>query len=90
VCRRPDLIDLNKARKRSSLDNLKQAFDIAESVFGVTRLLDPEDFDVETDSDERSILTYVSSLYDRFPHVPTLEQSLRDNVRHSTSYHVLF
>jgi len=30
--------------------------------------------------DEKSIITYVSSLYDRFPNVPTLEQSLRENV----------
>lgn len=30
--------------------------------------------------DERSIVTYVSLLYDVFPNVPSLEQSLRDNV----------
>jgi plectin len=78
---RPDLVDLTRARKRPARENLKLAFDLAESVFGVTRLLDPEDFDVLVEPDELSILTYVSSLYDRFPHVPTLEQSLRDNER---------
>ena len=31
--------------------------------------------------DEKSILTYVSSLYDVFPQVPSVEQSLKDNVR---------
>jgi len=78
---RPDLIDMTKARKRPSRENLKLAFDIAENVFGVTRLLDQEDFDDLSEPDERSVLTYVSSLYDRFPHVPTLEQSLQDNER---------
>ena len=31
--------------------------------------------------DEKSIITYVSSLYDVFPDVPTVEQSLMDNER---------
>ena len=30
--------------------------------------------------DEKSVITYVSSLYDVFPEVPTVEQSLMDNV----------
>lgn len=30
--------------------------------------------------DEKSIITYVSSLYDVFPDVPSVEQSLKDNV----------
>ena len=29
---------------------------------------------------EKSVITYVSSLYDVFPEVPTVEQSLMDNV----------
>ena len=37
------------------------------------------DIDV-AEPDERSIITYVSLLYDVFPNVPSLEQSLRDNV----------
>ena len=37
------------------------------------------DVDV-SEPDEKSIITYVSFLYDLFPNVPTLEQSLRDNV----------
>lgn len=32
------------------------------------------------DPDEKSIITYVSSLYNVFPEVPSLEQSLQDNV----------
>jgi hypothetical protein len=30
--------------------------------------------------DEKSVITYVSSLYDVFPQVPSVEQSLKDNV----------
>ena len=30
--------------------------------------------------DEKSLITYVSSLYDVFPDVPTVQQSLLDNV----------
>lgn len=40
------------------------------------------DIDV-TEPDEKSIVTYVSLLYDIFPNVPSLEQSLRDNVSSS-------
>ena len=37
------------------------------------------DVDVER-PDEKSIITYVSSLYEQFPEVPSVEQSLKDNV----------
>ena len=30
--------------------------------------------------DEKSVITYVSSLYDVFPDVPSVEETLRDNV----------
>ena len=36
--------------------------------------------DVE-EPDEKSLITYVSSLYDVFPDVPSKEQSFRDDVR---------
>lgn len=37
--------------------------------------------DVDVDEpDERSLITYVSSLYDVFPEVPIMEQSLQENV----------
>lgn len=46
------------------------------------------DIDV-VEPDEKSIVTYVSLLYDVFPNVPSLEQSLRDNVSHTyMSLHV--
>ncbi|XP_041359578.1 microtubule-actin cross-linking factor 1, isoforms 1/2/3/5-like isoform X9 [Gigantopelta aegis] len=77
---RPDLVDVRQAKQSSNKQNLETAFRLYEREFGVTRLLDPEDIDVQQ-PDERSVITYVSSLYDVFPEVPTVEQSLRDNER---------
>ncbi|XP_014426859.2 dystonin isoform X19 [Pelodiscus sinensis] len=65
---RPDLIDMNTVAVQSNLANLEHAFYVAEKL-GVTRLLDPEDVDVSS-PDEKSVITYVSSLYDAFPKVP--------------------
>ncbi|XP_055732109.1 microtubule-actin cross-linking factor 1-like isoform X17 [Salvelinus fontinalis] len=65
---RPDLIDMEVVAQQSNLDNLEQAFEIAESL-GVTRLLDAEDVDVSS-PDEKSVITYVSSIYDAFPKIP--------------------
>ena len=41
VCR-PDLIDWARVCRQTPRENLKLAFDIAERVYNVTRLLDPE------------------------------------------------
>uniref|UniRef100_UPI00398F0CEB microtubule-actin cross-linking factor 1 isoform X2 n=1 Tax=Pristiophorus japonicus TaxID=55135 RepID=UPI00398F0CEB len=65
---RPDLIDMEKVSLQSNQENLEQAFAVAEAL-GVTRLLDPEDVDVPS-PDEKSVLTYVSSIYESFPKVP--------------------
>uniref|UniRef100_G1T6S4 Dystonin n=1 Tax=Oryctolagus cuniculus TaxID=9986 RepID=G1T6S4_RABIT len=65
---RPDLIDMNTVAVQSNLANLEHAFYVAEKI-GVIRLLDPEDVDVSS-PDEKSVITYVSSLYDAFPKVP--------------------
>ncbi|XP_044142353.1 LOW QUALITY PROTEIN: microtubule-actin cross-linking factor 1-like [Bufo gargarizans] len=65
---RPDLVDMQKVEIQSNRENLEQAFEIAESL-GVTRLLDAEDVDVSS-PDEKSVITYVSSIYDAFPKVP--------------------
>ncbi|XP_072561814.1 microtubule-actin cross-linking factor 1, isoforms 1/2/3/4/5 isoform X5 [Paramormyrops kingsleyae] len=65
---RPDLINMEVVAKQSNRENLEQAFEIAESL-GVTRLLDPEDVDVPS-PDEKSVITYVSSIYDAFPKIP--------------------
>nr|XP_043908241.1 microtubule-actin cross-linking factor 1 isoform X15 [Solea senegalensis] len=65
---RPDLIDMEVLSQQSNRENLEQAFEIAEAL-GVTRLLDAEDVDVPS-PDEKSVITYVSSIYDAFPKIP--------------------
>lgn len=100
------LIDMNKVYRQSNLENLDQAFSVAERDLGVTRLLDPEgtcrcpsarasalqparapltrptcpaDVDVPQ-PDEKSIITYVSSLYDARPRVPDAQDGVKANV----------
>nr|XP_012615519.1 plectin isoform X27 [Microcebus murinus] len=75
---KPMLIDMNKVYRQSNLENLDQAFSVAERDLGVTRLLDPEDVDVPQ-PDEKSIITYVSSLYDAMPRVPDAQDGVRAN-----------
>ncbi|XP_018121030.1 dystonin isoform X16 [Xenopus laevis] len=65
---RPDLIDLDTVVAQSNITNLENAFYVAEKL-GVTRLLDPEDVDVSS-PDEKSVITYVASMYDVFPKTP--------------------
>nr|XP_043901256.1 dystonin isoform X7 [Solea senegalensis] len=65
---RPDLIDMSRVSTQTNRSNLENAFCVAEQL-GVARLLDPEDVDVQA-PDEKSVITYVSTLYDAFPKVP--------------------
>ncbi|XP_048352806.1 dystonin isoform X19 [Sphaerodactylus townsendi] len=74
---RPDLIDMNTVAVQSNLANLEHAFFVAEKL-GVARLLDPEDVDVSS-PDEKSVITYVSSLYDAFPKVPECGEGISAN-----------
>ncbi|XP_038627542.1 dystonin isoform X17 [Tachyglossus aculeatus] len=74
---RPDLIDMSTVAVQSNLANLEHAFYVAEKI-GVTRLLDPEDVDVSS-PDEKSVITYVSSLYDAFPKVPEGGEGINAN-----------
>ncbi|KAM9310114.1 plectin isoform 5-T5 [Pholidichthys leucotaenia] len=73
----PRLIDMGKVYRQNNLENLEHAFGVAERDLGVTRLLDPEDVDVPH-PDEKSIITYVSSLYDAMPRMDT-HDGLRSN-----------
>ncbi|XP_022239565.1 microtubule-actin cross-linking factor 1-like isoform X12 [Limulus polyphemus] len=66
---RPDLIDWRSLRANSPHENLELAFSLVEREYGVTRLLDPEDVDT-LEPDEKSLITYISSLYDVFPEPP--------------------
>uniref|UniRef100_A0A8C5Q7K6 Plectin n=1 Tax=Leptobrachium leishanense TaxID=445787 RepID=A0A8C5Q7K6_9ANUR len=75
---KPMLIDMNRVYRQNNLENLDQAFSVAERELGVTRLLDPEDVDVPQ-PDEKSIITYVSSLYDAMPRVPDAQDGVRAN-----------
>ncbi|CAJ1082779.1 LOW QUALITY PROTEIN: plectin a [Xyrichtys novacula] len=75
---RPSLIDMSQVYRQSNQENLEQAFSVAERDLGVTRLLDPEDVDVPH-PDEKSIITYVSSLYDAMPRVPDIQDGVRAN-----------
>ncbi|XP_071336943.1 dystonin isoform X4 [Trachinotus anak] len=65
---RPDLVDMSRVSTQTNRSNLEHAFCAAEQL-GVARLLDPEDVDVQS-PDEKSVITYVSTLYDAFPKVP--------------------
>ncbi|XP_061089161.1 plectin-like isoform X17 [Conger conger] len=74
----PKLIDMTRVYQQTNLENLEQAFSVAEKDLGVTRLLDPEDVDVPH-PDEKSIITYVSSLYDAMPRVPGVPDAIAAN-----------
>ncbi|KAM3606228.1 uncharacterized protein V6R79_013141 [Siganus canaliculatus] len=65
---RPDMVDMSQVSAQTNRSNLEHAFGVAEQL-GVARLLDPEDVDVQS-PDEKSVITYVSTLYDAFPKVP--------------------
>ncbi|XP_046739117.1 dystonin isoform X40 [Diprion similis] len=68
---RPDLVDWRNARSSQARERLDRVFHIAEREYGVTRLLDPEDVDTP-EPDEKSLITYISSLYDVFPEPPPI------------------
>nr|XP_032817826.1 plectin-like [Petromyzon marinus] len=82
---RPDLINIEKVYVSSNVENLERAFVTAEQNFEVIRLLDPEDVDVPN-PDEKSIVTYVSSLYDAFPRIPAGGISLQEVDAHWDEY----
>ncbi|XP_028324054.1 dystonin isoform X5 [Gouania willdenowi] len=74
---RPDLIDISRVSAQTNRSNLEQAFCVGEQL-GVARLLDPEDVDVQS-PDEKSVITYVSTLYDAFPKVPDDVEGINAN-----------
>lgn len=62
---RPDLIQYDRLHKSSAIQNLQNAFTVAEDKLGLTALLEPEDVNVEY-PDEKSIITYVVTYYHYF------------------------
>ncbi|KAM8921263.1 spectrin beta chain, non-erythrocytic 5 [Pelodytes ibericus] len=62
---RPDLVDYPSLNARQPLFNLNNAFNVADTKLGISKLLDAEDV-VIPHPDERSIMTYVSLYYHYF------------------------
>jgi spectrin beta len=62
---RPDLVHYEKLSHSNAMNNLNNAFNVAESKLGITKLLDAEDVFVEQ-PDEKSIITYVVTYYHYF------------------------
>uniref|UniRef100_A0A8C4TAI1 Spectrin, beta, non-erythrocytic 5 n=1 Tax=Erpetoichthys calabaricus TaxID=27687 RepID=A0A8C4TAI1_ERPCA len=62
---RPDLLDYERLTPKQPLQNLNNAFNIAETELGISRLLDAEDVAVPQ-PDEKSIMTYISLYYHYF------------------------
>ncbi|XP_075470432.1 spectrin beta chain, non-erythrocytic 5 isoform X1 [Ascaphus truei] len=62
---RPDLIDYNSLKHTEPVYNLNNAFNVADTELGISKLLDAEDVIIRH-PDERSIMTYVSLYYHYF------------------------
>ncbi|CAL8298101.1 unnamed protein product [Arctogadus glacialis] len=73
---RPDLVDLSKARNRSNLQNLEEAFGLAQRELRIPRLLEPCDVDVR-DPEEKSIMTYVSQFLQYSRDLPIPEEGVQ-------------
>ncbi|VDL64082.1 unnamed protein product [Hymenolepis diminuta] len=58
----PDALDMSMLRPDKPIENLTIAFKVAEECFDIPQMLDPQDVNVPK-PDERSIMTYVSSMY---------------------------
>uniref|UniRef100_A0A674MQY8 Spectrin beta chain n=1 Tax=Takifugu rubripes TaxID=31033 RepID=A0A674MQY8_TAKRU len=68
---RPDLIDFENLKRSNAHYNLQNAFNVAEKELGLTKLLDPEDVNVDQ-PDEKSIITYVATYYHYFSKMKAL------------------
>jgi spectrin beta len=62
---RPDLINYSQLHKSNPLFNLNNAFTVADRKLGISRLLEPEDVNVDV-PDEKIIMTYVVAFYHYF------------------------
>ncbi|KAJ8348186.1 hypothetical protein SKAU_G00267750 [Synaphobranchus kaupii] len=68
---RPDLIEFDTLKRSNAHYNLQNAFNVAEKELGLTKLLDPEDVNVDQ-PDEKSIITYVATYYHYFSKMKAL------------------
>ncbi|CAD7681913.1 unnamed protein product [Nyctereutes procyonoides] len=70
---RPDLFDWNSVVcQQSATQRLEHAFDIAKYQLGIEKLLDPEDV-ATTYPDKKSILMYITSLFQVLPQQVSIE-----------------
>ncbi|XP_075875964.1 spectrin family protein isoform X2 [Nelusetta ayraudi] len=68
---RPDLIEFENLKRSNAHYNLQNAFNVSEKELGLTKLLDPEDVNVDQ-PDEKSIITYVATYYHYFSKMKAL------------------
>ncbi|XP_076848937.1 LOW QUALITY PROTEIN: spectrin family protein [Brachyhypopomus gauderio] len=68
---RPDVIEFESLKRSNAHYNLQNAFNVAEKELGLTKLLDPEDVNVDQ-PDEKSIITYVATYYHYFSKMKAL------------------
>jgi dystonin len=66
---RPDLVDWRNIHEIKSLERLERVFNTMEKEYNVNRLLDPQDVDTNM-PDEKSLITYISTIYQVFPQPP--------------------
>ncbi|XP_063098873.1 dystrophin isoform X14 [Cavia porcellus] len=69
---RPDLFDWNSVCQQSATQRLEHAFNIAKCQLGIEKLLDPEDV-ATTCPDKKSILMYITSLFQVLPQQVSIE-----------------
>lgn len=63
---RPDLVDWRNIREVNTRERLERVFSTFEREYNVNKLLDPQDVDTN-EPDEKSMITYISSIYHVFP-----------------------
>ncbi|XP_060941485.1 spectrin family protein isoform X1 [Limanda limanda] len=68
---RSDVIEFDNLKRSNAHYNLQNAFNVAENKLGLTKLLDPEDVNVDQ-PDEKSIITYVATYYHYFSKMKAL------------------
>ncbi|KAG8123766.1 hypothetical protein E2320_019129 [Naja naja] len=69
---RPELFSWDKVTKMAPHERLEHAFNIAKNYLGIEKLLDPEDVAVQL-PDKKSIIMYLTSLFEVLPQQVTLE-----------------
>uniref|UniRef100_A0A4W3I6T2 Utrophin n=1 Tax=Callorhinchus milii TaxID=7868 RepID=A0A4W3I6T2_CALMI len=69
---RPGLFSWDKVLKMSTVERLDHSFNLAKSHLGIEKLLDPEDVAVSL-PDKKSIIMYVTSLFEVLPQHVTME-----------------